>query len=128
MKTRLQLILILCASLLAISGPVSAHHSWSGYDMVNLTTVRGTVTEYNFANPHMWINFEVRDDKGNIQKWSAGGPGPNRLANTGWDKNTMKPGDQVMFVGNRIADGTFSMKLQKIVLPDGRELPCYRGR
>ena len=96
--------------------------------MVNLTTVRGTVTEYNFANPHMWINFEVRDDKGNIQKWSAGGPGPNRLANTGWDKNTMKPGDQVTFVGNRIADGTFSMKLQKIVLPDGRELPCYRGR
>ncbi len=128
MKNRLQLILSLFVCLLAISGPVSAHHSWSGYDMKDITTVKGTVTEFDFGNPHIWISFEVEDDKGNTQKWSAGGPSPNRLANAGWDKNTMKPGDQITFVGNRIANGTFSMKLQKIVLADGRELPCYKGR
>lgn len=130
MKTRLQSILILFACLLslAISGPVSAHHSWSGYDMKDLTTVKGTVTRFDFDNPHIWISFEATDDKGNIQKWNAGGPSPNRLSNSGWDRNTLKSGDQITFVGYRISDGTFSMKLEKIVLPDGREMNCYRGR
>ena len=128
MKTRLLLIGSAVACLLLISGPTSAHHSWTGYDMANLTTVKGTVTEFDWGNPHMWINFEVTDDKGNVQKWSAGGPSPNRLANTGWDKNTLKPGDQITFVGHRSADGAYSMRLEKIVLPDGRELSCYRAR
>jgi len=128
MKTRLRWIPILLLCLLAISGPVFAHHSWSGYDMRDTTTVKGTVTEFDYGNPHIWISFEAKDDNGNIQKWSAGGPSPNRLANSGWDKNTVKPGDQITFVGNRISNGTFSMKLQKIVLPDGREMPCSRGR
>jgi hypothetical protein len=127
MKIRLQLILSLFVFLLAISGPVSAHHAWSGYDMRDLTTVKGTVTEFDFSNPHIWISFEVKDDKGSIQKWNAGGPSPNRLANSGWDRNTLKSGDQITFVGNRISNGTFSMKLQKIVLPDGRELNSYGG-
>jgi hypothetical protein len=128
MRTRLLLISSLVVSLLAASGPVFAHHSWSGYDMATLTTVKGTVTQFDWGNPHIWISFEAKDDKGNIEKWSAGGPSPNRLANTGWDKNTLKPGDQITFVGNRITDGTLSMRLDKIVFPDGRELGCYRGR
>jgi hypothetical protein len=114
--------------LLAATGPAFAHHSWSGYDSSNLTTVKGTVTQFEWGNPHIWINFEAHDDKGTTETWTAGGPSPNRLANTGWDKSTLKPGDQITFVGYRIKDGTYSMKLQKIVLPDGRELSCYRGR
>ena len=128
MKTRLLLIGSLLFCLLAGSGSVAAHHSWSGYDMSNLVTVKGTVTEFDWGNPHMWIYFEAKDDKGNVEKWSAGGPGPNRLANTGWDKDTLKVGDQITFVGHRLKDGTFGMRLEKVVLPDGRELPCYRGR
>ena len=114
--------------VLTAAGPAFAHHSWSGYDSSNLSTVKGTVMQFEWGNPHIWINFEVHDDKGTIENWTAGGPSPNRLSNTGWDKNTLKPGDQITFVGNRIKDGTYSMKLQKIVLPDGRELSCYRGR
>jgi len=120
--------ILFCFLLLAFSGPAFAHHSWSGYDMSNLTTVKGTVTQFEWGNPHIWINFEVQDDKGTTENWSAGGPSPNRLANSGWDKNTLKPGDRITFVGNRIKDGTYSMKLEKIILPDGRELPCSRGR
>jgi len=129
MKMKAFLIGFLLISFLSsISSPVFAHHSWSGYDMATLTTVRGTVTQFDWGNPHIWISFEVRDDKGSVENWSAGGPSPNRLANTGWDKNTLKPGDQITFVGHRTKDGGYSMKLDKIVLPDGRELACYGGR
>jgi hypothetical protein len=114
--------------LLAISGPAFAHHVWTGYDMVNLTTVKGTVTKFDWGNPHVWMNLEVKDDKGNIEKWAAGGPSPSRMANTGWDKDTLKPGDQITAIGHRISDGTNSLRLEKVVLSSGRELICYGAR
>jgi hypothetical protein len=118
----------LIALALALSAPAFAHHAWHGYDMQNLTSVKGTVTQFDWGNPHVWINFEATDDKGNVEKWSAGGPSPSRMANTGWDKDTLKPGDQFTAVGHRISDGTFSLRLVKVVLADGRELTCYGGR
>jgi hypothetical protein len=50
------------------------------------------------------------------------------MANTGWDKNTLKPGDQITAIGQRISDGTYSIRLEKVILPDGRELACYGSR
>jgi hypothetical protein len=96
--------------------------------MANLTTMKGTVTLFDWANPHVWISFDVKDDKANVEKWSAGGPSPSRMANTGWDKDTLKPGDQITAIGHRISDGSNSLRLVKVVLPDGRELICYGGR
>lgn len=118
----------LVAAALAISAPVFAHHAWHGYDMSNLTTVKGTVTNFDWANPHVWIALDVTDDKSNVEKWSAGGPSPSRMANTGWDKETLKPGDQITAVGHRISDGTYFLRLVKVVKSDGRELICYGGR
>lgn len=128
MKTRLLSIASLAACLLAVSGTAFAHHAWHGYDMVNMTTVKGTVTQFDWGNPHVWINFEVKNDKGGIEKWSGGGPSPSRMAGTGWDKNTLKRGDQITAIGHRIEDGTYSLRLEKVVLSDGRELACYGGR
>jgi Family of unknown function (DUF6152) len=128
MKIRLLLIGNLLVFLLAVSAPAFAHHAWHGYDMANVTSVKGIVTLFDWGNPHVWISFEMTDDKGNIEKWSAGGPSPSRMANTGWDKETLKPGDQITAVGHRISDGTYSMRLVKVVLSDGRELICYGGR
>ncbi len=118
----------LAMCLLVVSAPAYAHHAWHGYDMANVTTLKGTVTQFDWANPHVWIGFEVTNDKGNVEKWSAGGPSPSRMANTGWDKDSLKPGDQITAVGHRIEDGTFNLRLVKVVLADGRELVCYGGR
>jgi hypothetical protein len=128
MKTRLLWIGCLAACLLAASAPAFAHHAWHGYDMANVTTVKGTVTQFDWGNPHVWINLEVTGDKGSIEKWAAGGPSPSRMAGTGWDKETLKPGDQITAIGHRIMDGTYSLRLVKVVLADGRELQCYGGR
>jgi hypothetical protein len=115
----------LLVGLLVVSGTAFAHHAWTGYDMTNLTTVKGTVTKFDWTNPHVWINFDVTNDKGNIEQWSAGGPSLIRMSNTGWEKNTLKPGDKITAVGNRISDGTYKIRLTKVVLSDGRELVCY---
>jgi len=128
MKTRLLFIVSVVLYLLAVSGTAFAHHAWHGYDMANLTTVKGTVTQFDWGNPHVWISLEVKDDKGSIEKWNAGGPSPSRMAGTGWDKGTLKPGDQITAVGHKIADGTYNLRLEKVVLSDGRELLCYGGR
>ena len=128
MKTRLLWIRSFAVFLMTVSLPAFAHHAWHGYDMANLTTVKGTVTQFDWGNPHVWINLEVTGDKGNTEKWAAGGPSPSRMAGTGWDKETLKPGDQITAVGHRIADGTYSLRLVKVVLSDGRELICYGGR
>jgi len=128
MKTRLLWIRSFAVFLMTVSLPAFAHHAWHGYDMANLTTVKGTVTQFDWGNPHVWINLEVTGDKGTVEKWAAGGPSPSRMAGTGWDKETLKPGDQITAVGHRIADGTYSLRLVKVVLSDGRELICYGGR
>ena len=128
MKSRLLAAGSLLVCILAVCAPAFAHHAWHGYDMANLTTVKGTVTQFDWGNPHAWISFEAQDANGNIQKWSAGGPSPSRMARTGWDKDSIKPGDQISAVGHRIEDGTYSMRLVKVVLADGRELICYGGR
>ena len=128
MRIRLLTIGSLFFGFLAISVPALAHHAWHGYDMANLTSVKGTVTQFDWANPHVWIYLEVKDEKADVEKWNAGGPSPSRMANTGWDKETLKPGDQITAVGHRISDGTNNLRLVKVVLSDGRELICYGGR
>jgi hypothetical protein len=127
MKTRPLWTGSLVVCLLAVSAPAFAHHAWHGYDMANLTTVRGTVTRFDWGNPHVWMYFDATDDKGNVGKWAAGGPSPSRMAGTGWDKETLKPGDQITAVGHKITDGTNTLRLVKVVLSNGRELICYGG-
>jgi hypothetical protein len=118
----------LVVGLLALAIPALAHHAWHGYDMLNLTTVRGTVARFEWGNPHVWIVLEVKDDRGEAQRWNAGGPSPSRMAGTGWDKDTLKPGDQITAIGHRISDGSYFLRLVKVMVPDGRELICYGDR
>jgi hypothetical protein len=121
-KIRIFSLLAMLATSIAISGPVFAHHSMSMYDRGHDTTFKATITEFNWANPHAQVTFTVTDEHGNIEKWVAECPGPNRLANHGWSKDSLKPGDQVTIVGNRNKDGSPTMRFEKVIFPDGQEL------
>ena len=125
MRIKLLTLFTFVLGLLVTAAPGFAHHAWRGYDMKNLTTMTGTVTGFDFGNPHVWMNLDVKNDKGDIEKWSAGGPSPSRMANAGWTKDTLHAGDQITLVGNRISDGTYKLRLSKVVLANGRELMCY---
>lgn len=107
--------------------PLSAHHSWPvSYD--RLVTVKGTVLQFKWENPHPMMTLEVRTDDGKTEKWTAGGPAINRMEANGWTKTTVKPGDIITGIGYQFADGEKIVKLDHVVLADGRELRLYGSR
>jgi len=121
-KNKIVSLLSVLAVSLMISGPAFAHHSMSMYDGDHETTFKATITQFDWANPHTQIVFTVTDEHGNVEKWVAEGPSPNRLANGGWSKESLKPGDEVTIVGNRNKNGSPTMRFEKVILPSGQEL------
>jgi hypothetical protein len=122
MKRGIFSLVAVLATSLAISGSAFAHHSMSMYDRSHDTTFKATITQFDWANPHARVTFTVNDEHGNTEKWVAECPGPNRLANHGWSKDSLKPGDQVTIVGNRNKDGSPTMRFEKAIFLDGQEL------
>jgi hypothetical protein len=110
------------ALLLTVSSHVFAHHGTAAYDSTKLTTVKGTVTEFQFINPHVLITIEAKDDKGKVETWVGEANSPNVLTRHGWDRDIIKKGDQVSIIGNRPKNGEKALRLQKVVLANGQEL------
>ena len=104
--------------------PLSAHHSWP-VSNDRLVTVKGKVIEFMWANPHPMMTLEVRTNDGRTEKWQMGGPALNRMESNGWTKTTMKTGDVITGVGYRFADGQKIVRLERVVLADGKELRLY---
>jgi len=78
-------------------------------------------------NPHSSIHLEAKDDKGNAEQWLIEADSPNNLARAGWSRDSIKPGDQVTIIGNRVKDGSKVIRLQKIIFSDGKELKPREG-
>ncbi len=118
------LCLTLLFTALFVSAPILAHHGETNYDTEKLVTVKATVTNFEFINPHVQIYLEAKNDKGETEKWTCEARSPAMLVrNGGWDKNTLKPGDVITAIGFRAKNGTNILRLKKIVLANGTELP-----
>jgi hypothetical protein len=104
--------------------PLSAHHSWPvSFD--RLVTVKGTVIQFVWANPHPMMTLEVQTNDGRTEKWTAGGPAIIRMEANGWTKTTVKPGDVITGIGYQFADGQKVLRLERVVLADGKEMRIY---
>ncbi len=125
MRMRQFLVLAVVGGLMA--APLSAHHAWP-VDRSKEVTVQGTVTGYNWSNPHVMIDLEVKAADGKIEKWNVGGPSTERMTGNGWDRNTLKRGDVITGVGYRFTDGSPIVQLQKIILANGKEMLLYGRR
>lgn len=125
MNTR-TIVAVAAVSVLGV-GSSFAHHAWP-VDRSKEVTVKGTVTSFNWSNPHVMIDLEVKTDSGKTEKWNVGGPSTERMARNGWDRNTVKPGDVITGIGYRHSDGSNLVQLQKIVLANGKEMPLYSRR
>ncbi len=107
--------------------PLSAHHSWPvGND--HLVTVKGKVIEFMWANPHPMITLEVQTSDGRTEKWQVGGPAIVRMEANGWTKTTVKPGDVITGIGYQYLNGEKIVKLERVVLADGKEIRVYATR
>jgi hypothetical protein len=111
-------------ALVSSAVPLSAHHSWPvSYD--RLVTVKGTLVQFTWANPHPMMTLEVQTSDGKMEKWQVGGPAINRMEANGWSKTTVKPGDVITGIGYQFADGQKIVRLERVVLPNGKELRLY---
>src|SRR5437660_10047833 len=91
----------LAVTALVFAFPVFAHHGTAAYDTTKTVTVKGTITEFVFINPHVLVFFEVKGEKSSVKTWQAELTSLNHLMRTGWTKESLSPGDDVTFSGLR---------------------------
>jgi len=114
------------AGLLLLAVSLSAHHGQAGYNTTETVTVSGTISDFQFVNPHSIVSLDVKDDKGEKQAWQGELTSPNHLLRAGWTATTLKPGDQVTMAGYRAKSGANSMWITKISV-NGEELKMGAG-
>jgi uncharacterized protein DUF6152 len=110
------------AAFLMMCIPLWAHHGNASYDDKNPITIKGSVTEFAWTNPHVQIYLDVKDDKGKVVHWSVETYSPGKLVRAGWSKDVVKAGDQVTITLIPAKSGAPVGFLHKLMLPNGQEL------
>jgi len=105
-----------------VCAPLFAHHGNAAIDVDKTVALRGTVTEWMWANPHCWLKFDVKDDKGNVVHWVAETNNLADMIERGWSMRTFKPGDQVTVTVEPVKNGNPAGRIVEVVLPDGQKL------
>lgn len=113
---------LLLALLLLIPGTAGAHHGYANFDTSAEVTLKGTVTDFHFTNPHCVIEIDVKDDKGEVRNWKAELTSANHLAPKGWTEASVQPGEELSITGYRAKNGAPSLWVNKIRMADGKEL------
>ena len=125
MRDKLLTSVVVVAGLLIVSAPMFAHHGTGiSYDLTKVpVTAKATVTEYKWANPHIQIFVDIKDDKGKVENWSIEGNSPYNWARMGWNRKTLKPGDEITitFYRSKVPSVNAGV-IAKAVLPDGTEV------
>ena len=119
---RFMFVFALAAGAILLPGALLAHHSTAEYDMTSVTPIKGTVTKFEWSNPHAYIYIEAKDDKGNAVEWTAELASLGMLARVNWKRDSVKPGDAITIYGNRAKDGRTVMRLEKVAFANGQEL------
>jgi hypothetical protein len=119
----------LLVGVLILSGPVLAHHSFAMFDQKKVVTLKGTVSEFQWTNPHAFIHIEVPNGSGGKDEWQVELNSPNNLKRQGWKSTSVKVGEQVTLVLNPLRDGKRGGLFVAVTLPDGTVLgdPTRRG-
>jgi hypothetical protein len=129
MRNKLPICLALAALFLMAFGSAFAHHgSGVSYDLRKIVTMEGTVTEFQWRNPHVYVMYDVKDAQGNVVNWGAETHSPVVCENQdGWSKSTLKPGDKITISVFPSRIGTDRGLLAKIVL-NGKVIIDDTGR
>ena len=109
-------------ALSLFAAPVLAHHSFAMFDATKLLAKAGTVKEFEWANPHVWIHIMAPDASGTPREWSFEMQATNAAASGGWTSTIVKPGDKVTVEYHPLKDGSRGGELVAATLPDGKRL------
>ena len=119
--------LTLLLSLFVVVGPLSAHHGRAAtYDGSKDITVKGTVTEWAWRNPHVVVYMDAKDANGKVQNWAFEGQNTSMLAhNDGLHRNSLKPGQEITIVASPARNGSPFGVIKKVILADGKEIMVF---
>jgi len=122
-KPKFTMVFAVAALVLAISGPLSAHHGTAAFDMEKKVTMKVTVAKWLWANPHCVLQFDAKDDSGNVVHWSAEGPDPAVLVAVGWGKKktsaALSPGAEITITVAPARNGKPVGTMSNVVLSSG---------
>jgi len=121
------LSLIAGAALALAAVPAGAHHSFAMFDQARPLTLTGTVTQFQWTNPHSFIELDVLTKSGGTEHWSIELNSPNNLTRQGWKRTSIKRGDKVTVTISPLRDGKKGGLFSRIVLADGHVLNGERG-
>ena len=116
--------LILIAGLLLSAMPAAAHHAFATeFDANKPVTMKGIVTKIDWANPHVWFYLNVKTENGAVENWGFEMGGPNSLRTSGWTKDTMKIGDEIIVEGSLAKNGSRNVNAKNVTMAStGKEL------
>ena len=95
MKSKLLVVLAVVVSLAMFSGSAMAHHGVAGYDMTKTITLHGTVSKFDWSNPHVVVYVDAKNEGGEMQHWTIEFASPVHMVRAGWSKSSMKTGDDI---------------------------------
>ncbi|MEO8466411.1 MAG: DUF6152 family protein [Gammaproteobacteria bacterium] len=113
---------LVCLVLLSAVSTASAHHSPAMFDMSRRVLLKGNVREFQWTNPHSYIQLLVRDEAGNETEWNLEMAAPNYLYNNGWRPGTLKNGDNVVVTIAPLKSGADGGLVVEVTMADGRKL------
>ncbi len=102
--------------------PLLGHHSFAGFDLSKTITLTGTVKEFQWVNPHSWIQLMVTDASAAVVEWSIEMSAPSSLVRQGWKPKMLKPGDQVTVTAHPLRDGRPGGSFVSATLADGTRI------
>ncbi len=122
MRNGLVAVSVACGLMLAVA-PIRAHHSFAAeFDATQPVTLRGTVVQMDWVNPHSWIHLDVKNDDGTVTRWMIEGGTPNTLFRRGFTKDSLKAGAEIIVEGYRAKNGAKRANGRDLMFPDGRRL------
>jgi hypothetical protein len=121
-RARICWLAIVVAGTFVAASPALAHHSFAMFDMTQRVTLAGTVTAFEWTNPHVYIEVDVPDESGAAKHWSVELGSPSILKQSGWKFNDLKKGDKATLIVHPLKNGQTGGFLEKITLQDGRVL------
>jgi Family of unknown function (DUF6152) len=119
-----------CVAAITLTGPMAvAHHSFAMFDQAKEVTLQGTVKEFQWTNPHSFIELAAMNADGSVDIWSVELNSPNNLKRQGWKSDSLQTGDKVTLVLNPLRDGRKGGLFISVTRPDGLVLgdPTRRG-
>ena len=115
-------VVLAAAVGLALAAPAFAHHSFAMFDRSRAVNLVGTVKEFQWTNPHSWIQVEAPDDKGVVKEWSIESNSTGTLSRQGWRPGSFKPGDKVTIKIFPMKDGSPGGTFVGAILANGQTL------